>query len=376
MPTYRLTIAYDGTDFAGWQKQEPPDPWLAAAGRAGDAGAGGVPAGSIPREAKSMKLEPGLVAGKPGRIALRTVQAVVERAVREVVREPVRLKGASRTDAGVHARCQMGVFACSGDEPAKGNDTAVHPTTPGGVGDEEDSRGKGGWPLSRGAGRLLMAVNSRLPDDVQVVRAEAVERGFDPILDCVGKGYSYTLWVGMHRPLWARRHVHHTWAKLDLGAMQRAAACFVGTHDFAGFAAAGHGRQTTVREVFACEVREIEKPELWHGAHSRGVLAGGVGGVGDGRGTTVAVADPGRLLRVEVSGSGFLYNMVRIIAGTLHDVGRGRIKAAALPEIIASCARKRAGPTLPAKGLCLEWVAYPDSPGQGGAVGEGTRRRP
>lgn len=350
MPTYRLTIAYDGTDYAGWQKQEPPDPWSGAAGRGG----------AIPPEARSMKLEPGLVPGKPGRIALRTVQAVVERAVREVVREPVHVKGASRTDAGVHARCQMGVFTCSGDEPGKGR-------TPGlaarrARGDEDDNRGKGGWPLSRGAGRLLMAVNSRLPDDVQVVRAEAVERGFDPILDCVGKGYSYTLWVGMHRPLWARRHVHHTWAKLDVDAMQRAAACFVGTHDFAGFAAAGHGRQTTVREVFACEVREIKKPELWHGDHSRGVLAQGAG---DGRGS-VAVADPGRLVRIEVSGRGFLYNMVRIIAGTLHDVGRGRIDGAALPEIIASRARNRAGPTLPAKGLCLEWVAYPDSPGRKG----------
>ncbi len=372
MPTYRLTIAYDGTDYAGWQKQEPPDPWVGAESRAGETGAGGV--SGIPREAKSMKLEPGLVAGKPGRIALRTVQAVVERAVREVVREPVHVKGASRTDAGVHARCQMGVFSCSGDAPARGNDTAVDPATPGGVGAEEDSRGKGGWPLSRGAGRLLMAVNSRLPDDVQVVRAEAVERGFDPILDCVGKGYSYTLWVGMHRPLWARRHVHHTWAKLDLGAMQRAASCFVGTHDFAGFAAAGHGRQTTVREVYSCTVREIEKPELWHGDHSRGVLAGGVGE--GSAGGTVAVADPGRLLRVEVSGSGFLYNMVRIIAGTLHDVGRGRIEAGALPGIIASCERKRAGPTLPAKGLCLEWVAYPDSPGHGGAVGKDQRQRP
>ncbi|MFG0258998.1 MAG: tRNA pseudouridine synthase A [Phycisphaerales bacterium JB041] len=344
MPTYRLTIAYDGTDYAGWQKQEPPDPWLRAAEQAA-ANPGQPPRGGVPREARSMKLEPGLEARTPGRIALRTVQAVVERAVREVVREPVALKGASRTDAGVHARCQIGVFSCSGDGGSDGA-AAV---------DDDDSREKGGWPVSRGAGRLLMAINSRLPDDVQVVRAEVVPYGFDPILDCVGKGYSYTLWVGMHRPLWARRHVHHTWARLNLDAMQAAAAAFVGRHDFAGFAAAGHGRQSTVREVFDCTVREIEKPELWHGDGSRGVSGGEIGGNGP-----VAVADPGRLLRMEISGSGFLYNMVRIIAGTLHDVGRGRIDGSRMAEIIASGDRTRGGPTLPAKGLCLEWVAYPD----------------
>lgn len=362
MPTYRLTIAYDGTDYAGWQKQEPPDPWLRAAEQAAEAGSGRPRRGGVPPEAKSMKLEPGLEARRPGRIALRTVQAVVERAVREVVREPVQLKGASRTDAGVHARCQIGVFTCSGDEPRPvpgplSQDTTERPPSPAPPEHEtDDSRGLGGWPVSRGAGRLLMAVNSRLPDDVQVVKAEVVPFGFDPILDCTGKGYSYTLWVGMHRPLWARRHVHHTWARLDLDAMQGAAPAFVGRHDFAGFAAAGHGRQSTVREVFDCSVREIEKPELWHGDASRRDLGGVIGGRGP-----VAVADPGRLIRVEVSGSGFLYNMVRIIAGTLHDVGRGRIDGSKMTEIIASRERKRAGPTLPAKGLCLEWVRYPES---------------
>ena len=354
MPTYRLTIAYDGTDYAGWQKQEPPDPWLRAAEQAA-ADPGRPPKGGVPNEAKSMKLEPGLEARKPGRIALRTVQAVVERAVREVVREPVALKGASRTDAGVHARCQIGVFSCSGDVGS--NAGAAEPGHAAQIDEAagDDSREKGGWPVSRGAGRLLMAVNSRLPDDVQVVKAEVVPFGFDPILDCVGKGYSYTLWVGMHRPLWARRHVHHTWARLNLDAMQAAATAFIGTHDFAGFAAAGHGRQTTVREVFDCTVREIEKPELWHGDHTRRALRGVVGGRGP-----VAVTDPGRLIRIEVSGSGFLYNMVRIIAGTLHDVGRGRIDGSKMAEIIASRERTRGGPTLPAKGLCLEWVAYPD----------------
>jgi tRNA pseudouridine38-40 synthase len=317
VPTFKLTLAYDGTDFSGWQKQEPPEPSPDATR---DQGSGPV---------SPKKLEPGLEAGKPGRIALRTVQAILERAVREVVREPVNVQGASRTDAGVHARSQVAVFTCSGEE----------------AGDEEvHDRARGGWPLSRGLDRLLMAVNSRLPGDVQIVRVESAGRSFDPIGDCVSKGYSYGFWAGPHRPLWERRYVWHTWADLDLDAMRAAAAHLIGEHDFASFAAAGHGRFSTVREIYACDVHErepIEQPQPL-GADS----------------PTSAGATPGRLLRIDVSGNGFLYNMVRIIAGTLHEVGRGKLRADDVPEVISSLDRRRAGPTLPPEGLCLEWIRY------------------
>lgn len=326
MPTFRLTIAYDGTDFAGWQKQEPPP---------GGREPGGAAAGVDPR-----KLDPELVAGKPGRIALRTVQAVVERAVREVVREPVFVQGASRTDAGVHANCQIAVFTCSdgGDGPAPGDGNAGEVSEPG-------SRRGGGWPLERGVHRLRRAINSRLPGDVLVTAVDVVGREFDPIGDCVAKGYSYTFWSGPDRPLWERRRVWHTWATLDVAAMQRGAACFAGEHDFAAFAAAGHGRLSTVREVFACEVREVA------GGEAMVVRTEEVPRERD-------TAAPGRLIRMEISGNGFLYNMVRIIAGTLHEVGRGRMRADDVPEIIASLDRRRAGPTLPPEGLCLEWIRY------------------
>ncbi len=314
MPTYKLTIAYDGTDFAGWQKQEPPDPALLGA--------------DAPRAQRVaiQKLEPGLMPGKPGRIALRTVQAVVERAVREVVREPIVLLGASRTDSGVHARQQVAVFTCSGDEGDK---------THGSESSATGSRAIGGWPVSRGVERLLRAVNSRLGEDMLLVKAEVVDAGFNPIRDCLAKGYSYTYWVGKHRPLWERRRTWHTWVDLDFEAMQRAASCFIGEHNFAAFAAAGHGKQTTVREVYACELREVSLD------------------------TQTSFVPPSRLFRLDISGNGFLYNMVRIIAGTLHQVGWGRISADAVPEILASLDRKRAGPTLPPQGLCLEWIKYP-----------------
>lgn len=318
MPTYRLTIAYDGTDFAGWQKQEPPDP-------------ASSPGRHSPID--PAKLEPGLEPGKPGRIALRTVQAVLERAVREVVREPVFVQGASRTDTGVHARAQAAVFTCSGDP---GEESGGAP----------DSRGRGGWPLSRGPDRLLRAINSRLPGDVQVVAVEPVARGFNPIGDCLAKGYSYTFWSSLDRPLWERRYVWHTWAELDVGAMQRAAGLLIGEHDFASFAAAGHGRQNTVREIHECRISE------------RGPMPVSPMGRASGGATSTV---PPRLVRLDISGNGFLYNMVRIIAGTLHEVGRGRIAPDAIPEIIAGLDRRRAGPTLPPEGLCLEWIRYPDA---------------
>lgn len=295
MPRYRLIIAYDGTDFCGWQKQEPP-------------------AGT---EVRADKVLEGQGSGDGGqgtgeaRIVLRTVQEVVERAVRSVVREPVVLLGASRTDSGVHARGQVAAFTCGGDEGAPpGLDT--------------------GWPLSRGTDPLRRAINARLPEDVLVLGADAVRGTFDPISDCVAKGYSYTLHLSDDRPVFERRFVHHVrGGGLDVAAMRSAAGRIVGEHDFAAFAKAGHGRESTVRTVFECRVEE---------------------------------AGPERVA-IHVSGNGFLYNMVRIIAGTLVEVGRGRLTADDVGAAIESQDRRRAGPTLPPHGLCLEWVRYEEAPG-------------
>lgn len=302
VPRYKLTIAYDGTEFHGWQKQEPPDPDAPAPDPAA------------------------LQAGAPRpRIEMRTVQGVVERAVREVVREPVILMGASRTDAGVHARGQVGAFTCS--------DLPTDPE-PGYAGEQRAIRA--GWPTQRGTEPLLRAINSRLPGDILLRAADVVAGNFDPIGDAVRKCYSYTFHVSRHRALWDRNFVHHLWTAHDVDKMAQAAAHFPGTRDFAGFAAAGHGRQTTVRTIFACRVARLPDPNPMEPEAYR--------------------------IRMEVEGSGFLYNMVRIIAGTLADVGRGRIEAKDMPEIIASADRRRAGPTMPACGLCLEWIRYPGDP--------------
>jgi tRNA pseudouridine38-40 synthase len=123
--------------------------------------------------------------------------------------------------------------------------------------------------------------------------------------------------------------------------MQAAAALLVGEHDFAAFAAAGHGRLSTVRTVFECQVAQARD----HGI-DRPWDPGDV---------------PERLIVISVSGSGFLWHMVRIIAGTLYEVGRGKMSVDDVAAALASGDRNLAGPTMPPGGLCLEWVSYDNS---------------
>ena len=250
----KLTVAYDGTHFHGWQKQHPPD-------------------------------EP----------PLRTAQEVLEKAVREVVREPVSVHGASRTDSGVHARGQVAAFESG---------TAIE------------------------VERLPAAISSRLPDDIRVMSAEEVSPEFNVIGDVEAKGYRYQVAWGRReaqdRPLFDRHWV--TWVpyNLNLADMQQAADDLTGSHDFASFTRLNHGRESTVRCVQACQV----------------------------------VPDADRVLHIDVEGEGFLWNMVRIIAGTLVDIGAGRRSADSIPEILRQCDRAAAGPTMPPEGLCLQWIRY------------------
>ncbi|USN98478.1 MAG: tRNA pseudouridine synthase A [Phycisphaeraceae bacterium] len=313
---YKLTLAYDGTEFHGWQKQEPP-----------------------------ASEHPELVDQTPddiaeGRVAMRTVQHVVERAVRSVCREAVTIKGASRTDSGVHAG---GHYPDGPPEFGKpGGQVAAFTTNP------DPAKGVG-WPVERGTEALVRALNSELPRDVLCLGAEAVPLDFDPIGGAVAKEYTYAIVSGRTRPLWDRRYVFHTWHDLELEPMQAAAALLVGEHDFEAFAQASHGRKTTVRRVFACGVE---------GTGDRGSgIGGGTPSASLRSAPPPSVTGEERFL-IRVSGSGFLYNMVRIIAGTLMEVGRGRIDPNRIPEIIESRDRRQAGPTLPPQGLRLEWIRY------------------
>jgi tRNA pseudouridine38-40 synthase len=327
VPRYKLTIAYDGTDFCGWQKQEPfaPHESLEEHMRPGTTG--------------ELKLEPQGIITREGedrpRLQMRTVQHVVEQAVREIVREPIQLQGASRTDAGVHAKGQVAAFTCSGDEAAISELPTSHFPLP----------RSGGWPTSRGTSRLIQAINGRLPEDVLITACEPVAPDFDPISHCTSKGYSYTIHASRTRPLRDRRYVTHIWEPLDISRMAAAAPLFQGEHDFAAFAAAGHGRLSTIRTIYDCRVTEVD--ETGATARPRAVP------------NNSNFDSPwSHRIRIEVSGNGFLYNMVRIIAGTLTEVGRNRLSPDDIPKIIESKDRRRAGVTMPASGLCLEWIKY------------------
>jgi tRNA pseudouridine38-40 synthase len=251
---YKLIVAYDGTDFHGWQTQN-----------------------------------------RPGKPSLRTVQEVMEKAVTTVVREPVTILGASRTDSGVHSNGQVATFETSNEIPTE---------------------------------KLILGINSWLPDDVQIREVEPVHDSFNPIDDCTSKGYRYQLAHGcsnpLRKPMFNRRYVAHTAFVLDATLMNAGAKLFEGEHDFEGFTKLNHGRESTVRRIDHCTVEETN----------------------DG------------YVQIDVSGTGFLWNMVRIIAGTLLEVGRGKIEPDDVLKIIESCDRRRAGKTLPAHGLFLEWVSF------------------
>ena len=166
--------------------------------------------------------------------------------------------------------------------------------------------------------KLPIAVNTHLPSDLSVRKAVYVKDDFSARFNPLGKRYIYRLYSAPLRSPLKDRYAFHTTYKLDVDKMKRAAELFRGEHDFAAFCAAGGTQTTTVRNLFSVNV--FEKDEM---------------------------------IEIEVQGNAFLYNMVRIIAGTLFEVGYGRIDPESIPEIIDSGERKMAGRTMPAYGLTL-----------------------
>jgi tRNA pseudouridine38-40 synthase len=168
---------------------------------------------------------------------------------------------------------------------------------------------------------LRRAANHALPDDILIRAIEPVGDGFDAITSTTSKRYQYFIWHAPDRPVFFPDLAWHRWQELDVEAMAVAAGHVVGTHDFASFAKAGHGRENTVRTVHDC---------------------------------TVSYRSP-RLV-VGVEGSGFLWQMIRIMVGTLVEVGLGRYGAERVVEMLGARDRAAAGPTAPPQGLYLQWV--------------------
>ncbi len=239
MKRIMLVVAYDGTAYNGWQ------------------------------------IQPGV----------KTIEGELNQALSELLVEEIQVIGASRTDSGVHALCNVAVFDTNTRIPGE---------------------------------KISYALNQRLPEDIRIQESKEVDENFHPRHCDSRKTYEYRI-INAKFPLPTKRlYAHFTYVPLDVSQMQRAGVYLVGEHDFKSFCATAAVVESTVRTI-----------------------------------TDLQVEQSGHEIVIRVTGTGFLYNMVRIIAGTLMEVGRGSYPPEKVKEILAAKDRQAAGPTAPACGLTL-----------------------
>lgn len=244
MKRIKLTIAYDGTNYCGWQIQ---------------------PNGM-------------------------TVEEVLNRALKKLTGEDILVIGASRTDSGVHALGNVAVFDTETTIPAE---------------------------------RIAMALNQRLPEDIVIIKSEEVPPDFHPrYCDC-SKTYEYHI-MNTQIPIPTQRLTNYFVSyPLDVKKMRQAASYLVGEHDFASFCNVRTDVASTVRTIYSLDILQ-----------------------------------EGEMITIRITGNGFLYNMVRIIVGTLIRVGRGFYEPERVKEILEEKDRKAAGVTAPAHGLTLVSIDF------------------
>ncbi len=246
MKRVKLTVSYDGTAYCGWQVQ-------------------------------------------PNGL---TVQEVLNRALSDLLKEEIHTIGASRTDAGVHARGNVAVFDTAARMPAE---------------------------------KISFALNTRLPEDIRIQKSEEVPMEFHPRFTSTIKTYEYKILNTTFQDPLRRLDSVHWYGRLDLDRMRDAAKRLEGTHDFRGFATAKGPEDNTVRTIYRTELTKEDD-----------------------------------MIRFRITGNGFLYNMVRIIVGTLMEVGRGSLEPEQINVILETKDREQAGPTARAQGLTLLEIRYPD----------------
>lgn len=255
---------------------------------------------------------------QPGR---ETIEGVLNRCIEALTGETVEVIGASRTDSGVHALGNVAVFDTESLIPAE---------------------------------KFSYALNQRLPEDIRIQKSEEVPSDFHPRHCASRKTYEYRIYNAPFPSPVKRLYAHFTYVPLDVELMNRAAAYLVGEHDFKSFCSVDTQAQTTVRQIDSVEVRTEGA-----GADSRNAEKGGADETNGDQTTSRAGEISDREIVIRVAGRGFLYNMVRIIAGTLMEVGRGKMPPESVKEILEARDRQAAGPTAPACGLTLvgyEWM--------------------
>ena len=244
MKNYKITIQYDGTKYNGWQRQ------------------------------KNTK---------------NTIQEKFELVLSKMCAHNVEIFASGRTDAGVHAKCQVANFKCSIDKTL----------------DE-----------------IKDYLNHYLPQDILVTSIKEVPERFHSRLNAVSKTYEYT--IATKKPdVFTRKYVYFEESCPDVEKMKEVSQVFLGTHDFLGFSSVGKTKKSTVRTINFIDIQESDG-----------------------------------LIKIRINADGFLYNMVRIIAGTIFDAGKGKISASDIENIFDTKKRAYAGVTLPACGLKLIEVFY------------------
>ena len=244
MKRIKLEVAYDGTNYCGWQIQ-PKD---------------------------------------------ITIEAVLNQHLSELLGEDIKVIGASRTDSGVHALRNVAVFDTESQIPGE---------------------------------RMAKALNARLPGDIVIQSSKEVPLDFHPRHQDTRKTYEYTFYHAHYDNPVTSRHHHFVYVPLDIEKMNQAAGYFVGEHCFISMCSSKAQVTSYVREIYDCQVTQN-----------------------------------GHYITMRVTGSGFLYNMVRLMAGTILEVGRGKKSPEWVKEILSSTERVSVGPKLPAKGLTLIKIEY------------------
>ena len=267
-----LTVAFDGTNYSGWQIQPNKE----------------------------------------------TIEGVLNRELSRLLNEEIKVVGASRTDSGVHAEGAVCVFDTESKIPGD---------------------------------KFSYAINQTLPEDIRIRNSKEVDITFHPRRVNSRKTYRYRIRHDeFPNPLDAR-YSYHVYTKLDIEAMRKACEFIKGKHDFKSFCSVHTDVDTTVRTVYDVHIdvtpdkKLLQMSGLMKSAGESGTMKSG--------GESAAGRIRPEIIDIYVTGNGFLYNMVRIIAGTLIEVGQGKIKPEEIPAIIEACDREKAGPTAPAKGLTL-----------------------
>ena len=244
MKNYKITIQYDGTRYNGWQRQGNTK---------------------------------------------NTIQERFENVLEKMCGKKTEIFSSGRTDAGVHALCQVANFKCEVDMTC----------------DE-----------------IMAYLNHYLPEDVKVTSTEEADERFHSRLNAVSKTYEYS--IATAKPdVFIRKYVYTVECAPDVQKMLEASKKLLGTHDFKGFSSLGKTKKSTVRTI-----------------------------------NSIDVAMDDDIIRITINGNGFLYNMVRIISGTLYEIGTGKLDPSVIDKVFETCTRENAGVTFPAQGLKLVGVYY------------------